>query len=85
MDAPTGEKPIHERAWGRHHVGVFLGLLFILLLPSELRPVLAWSLLLQSFAMGGRVELRGLLEDPRLRGTGGGISTDRQGMTGYLR
>lgn len=77
MDAPTIKKPMHKRAWGRHHVGVFLRLLFNFLLPGELRPILAWDLLLQSLAMGWRVELRGLLENPRLRGTGRGISTDR--------
>lgn len=85
MDAPTVKKPMHERAWGRHHVGVFLRLLFNFLLPSELRPILAGSLLLQSLAMGGRIELCRLLQDPRLRGTtGGSISTDRQGFTGHL-
>ncbi len=84
MDAPTRKKPIHERAWGRHHVGVFLRLLFGNLLPGELRSILAWNLSLQSFAMGWRIEFRGLLEDPRLRGRGRRILTDGQGMTGYL-
>ena len=76
---------MHEGAFGRHHVGIFLRPLFSLLLPSKLWPILAWDLLLQSFAMGGRIEPRGLLEDPGLRGAGGGISTGRQGTIGYLR
>ena len=84
MDAPIIEKPVHGRAWGRHHVGVFLRLLFDFLLPSELRPILAGTLLLQPLAMGGRIELCGLLQDPRLRGTGGSILTDRQAFTGHL-
>ena len=67
---------MHERPWGRHHVGVFLRLLFGFLLSSELRPVMAWSFLLESFAMGGRIEFGGLLEDPRFRGTCGRIPTD---------
>ena len=85
VDASTCKKPIHKRAFGRHHVGIFLRLLFGPLLPRELRPVSSGYLLLQSFAMGGRVELRGLLEDPRLRGTGRCISTGGQDMTSYLR
>lgn len=85
MDAPTRKKPIHERAFSRHHAGVFLRLLFNFLLLSELRPILAWNLSLKSFAMGGGIELCGLLENPGLRGTGGGMSTDRHCTTGYLR
>lgn len=85
MDAPTCKEPMHERAWGRHHVGVFLRLLFVSLLSCELRPIMAWNLLLQSFPMGGRVKLGRLLKDPRLRGTCGRISTDRQGITTYLQ
>lgn len=76
VNAPTCEKPVHKRAWGRHHVGVFLCLLYGFLLRGKLWPVLALNLLLQPFAMRGRIEPRGLLEDPRLRGTGRRISTD---------
>ena len=85
MDAPACEKPMHEGAFGRHHVGIFLRPLFDLLLPGKLWSILAWNLLLQSLAMGGRIEPRGLLQDPRLRGASGGIPTDRQGTEGYFR
>ena len=85
MDAPACKKPMHEGTFGRHHIGIFLRPLFSLLLPGKLWAILAWNLLLQSFAMGGRIEPRGLLEDPRLRGASGGISTDRQRTMGYLR
>ena len=85
MDASICKKPVHECAWGRHRFRVFLRLLFTLLLHRKLRPKLAWNLLLQPFAVGGRIELRGLLEDPRLGGTGGRIPTGRQCTMGYLR
>ena len=85
MDAPSCKEPIHPRSWRRHHVGVFLRPLFGFLLHSELRPILAWYLLLQSLAVRGRIEPCGFLEDPRLRGPCRGISTDRKCTVNYLR
>lgn len=51
MDASTCKEPVHERAWGRHHVGIFLRLLLSPLLPGKLRPIASRNLLLQSFAV----------------------------------